>query len=44
MIEMNALVYEDTKKDYELEWIEAERALAIIQYENWVYLHRELEG
>jgi hypothetical protein len=31
-------------KDYELEWIEAERTIAVMQWENWEYLHRELKN
>jgi hypothetical protein len=27
--------------DYELEWLEAERQLAIIQWENYEYIHKE---
>ena len=27
------------KRDYELEWLEAERQLAILEYENFKWLH-----
>lgn len=28
-------------RDYELEWIEAERQLAILEWENYVWLYRD---
>jgi hypothetical protein len=30
---------DEIKKDYELEWLRAERNLAILEYENYKWLH-----
>ena len=30
------------EKSYELQWLEAERQLALLEYENYIRLHKEL--
>ena len=35
---------EINEKSYELQWLEAERELALLEYENYVWLHKEVNN